>query len=127
MNRLKGWAKQLKRHLFMLYIACRDPRVPWYAKVFTACVVAYAFSPVDLIPDFIPVLGYIDDIILVPLGIFLALKMIPTPVMNDCEKQAQELMKDGKPKNWTAGVIVLLIWTAAFVWIGMWMYNKSIF
>lgn len=126
MNRVKSWAKQLKRHLFMLYIACRDSRVPWYAKVFTACVVAYAFSPVDLIPDFIPVLGYIDDIILVPLGIFLALKMIPAPVLADCEKQAQELMKDGKPKNWTAGVFVLLIWTAVLVWLGMWVY-KSIF
>ncbi|MCI2252783.1 DUF1232 domain-containing protein [Domibacillus sp. PGB-M46] len=124
MNRLKKWARQLKRQLFMLYFACRDPRVPWYAKLFTACVVAYAFSPIDLIPDFIPVLGYIDDILLVPLGIFFALKMIPKPVMADCEEKAQKLMKDGKPKNWTAGVLVLLIWAALFIWVGRWIWQR---
>ena len=124
MNRLKKWARQLKRQLFMLYFACRDPRVPWYAKLFTACVVAYAFSPIDLIPDFIPVLGYIDDILLVPLGIFFALKMIPKPVAVDCEERAQKLMKDGKPKNWTAGVFVLLIWAAVLTWVGLWIWRR---
>ncbi|WNS81519.1 YkvA family protein [Domibacillus sp. DTU_2020_1001157_1_SI_ALB_TIR_016] len=124
MNRLKKWARQLKRQLFMLYFACRDPRVPWYAKLFTACVVAYAFSPIDLIPDFIPVLGYIDDILLVPLGIFFALKMIPKPVAADCEERAQKLMKDGKPKNWTAGVFVLLIWAAVLTWVGLWIWRR---
>ncbi|MEM1505321.1 YkvA family protein [Domibacillus sp. 8LH] len=124
MNRLKKWARQLKRQLFMLYFACRDPRVPWYAKLFTACVVAYAFSPIDLIPDFIPVLGYIDDILLVPLGIFFALKMIPKPVAADCEERAQKLMKDGKPKNWTASVLVLLIWAAVLTWVGLWIWRR---
>lgn len=124
MNRLKKWARQLKRQLFMLYFACRDPRVPWYAKLFTACVVAYAFSPIDLIPDFIPVLGYIDDILLVPIGIFFALKMIPKPVAADCEERAQKLMKDGKPKNWTAGVFVLLIWAAVLTWAGLWIWRR---
>ncbi|WP_309088548.1 YkvA family protein [Domibacillus sp.] len=124
MNRLKKWARQLKRQLFMLYFVCRDPRVPWYAKLFTACVVAYAFSPIDLIPDFIPVLGYIDDILLVPLGIFFALKMIPKPVAADCEEQAQKLMKDGKPKNWTASVFVLLIWAAVLTWVGLWIWRR---
>ncbi|MCM3787191.1 YkvA family protein [Domibacillus indicus] len=124
MNRLKQWAQQLKRQLFMLYFACRDPRVPWYAKLFTACVVAYAFSPIDLIPDFIPVLGYIDDILLVPLGIFFALKMIPKPVAADCEERAQKLMKNGKPKNWIAGIFVLLIWAAVLTWVGLWIWRR---
>ncbi|WP_046178367.1 YkvA family protein [Domibacillus tundrae] len=124
MNRLKNWAKQLKRRLFVLYFAYQDERVPWYAKVFTACVVAYAFSPIDLIPDFIPVLGYLDDLILVPLGIFLALKMIPEPVIADCEVKAEELIKNGKPKNWVAGAAVLFIWVLALSWIGVWMLQR---
>ncbi|WP_050180102.1 YkvA family protein [Domibacillus robiginosus] len=124
MKRLKEWARQLKRHLFVLYFACRDPRVPWYAKAFTACVVAYAFSPIDLIPDFIPVLGFVDDILLVPLGIFLSLKMIPLQVRADCEVRAQELMKKGKPKNWKAGIVVLLVWTAVFLWLAMWLWQR---
>ncbi|MCP3760928.1 YkvA family protein [Domibacillus sp. A3M-37] len=124
MNRLKNWAKQLKRRLFVLYFAYQDERVPWYAKVFTACVVAYAFSPIDLIPDFIPILGYLDDLILVPLGIFLALKMIPEPVIADCEVKAEELIKNGKPKNWVAGAVVLFIWVLALSWIGVWMLQR---
>ncbi|MET1030410.1 YkvA family protein [Domibacillus tundrae] len=124
MNRLKNWAKQLKRRLFVLYFAYQDERVPWYAKVFTACVVAYAFSPIDLIPDFIPILGYLDDLILVPLGIFLALKMIPEPVIADCEVKAEELIKNGKPKNWVAGAAVLFIWVLALSWIGVWMLQR---
>jgi uncharacterized membrane protein YkvA (DUF1232 family) len=72
-EQLKSWAKKLKKQIFILYLAYKDKRVTWYAKLFTACVVAYAFSPIDLIPDFIPILGYLDDIILVPLGITLAL------------------------------------------------------
>ena len=75
-KKIKTWARKLKRQIFILYFACKDERVPWYAKLFTACVVAYAFSPIDLIPDFIPILGYLDDVILVPLGIIIALKMI---------------------------------------------------
>ena len=71
-NQLKTWAKGLKKNIFVLYLAYKDPRVPWYAKLLAICVVAYAFSPIDLIPDFIPILGYLDDIILVPLGIKLA-------------------------------------------------------
>ena len=75
-EKIKDWARNLKRHISSL-LGWKDARVPWYAKLFTACVVAYAFSPIDLIPDFIPILGYLDDVILVPLGIMIALKMIP--------------------------------------------------
>ena len=77
-------ARQLKRETYALYLAYRDPRVPWYAKVLAVCVVAYAFSPIDLIPDFIPVLGYLDDLVFVPLGISLALRLIPPEVMAEC-------------------------------------------
>jgi uncharacterized membrane protein YkvA (DUF1232 family) len=73
-EKLKGWANQLKRQLFVLYYAYKDNRTPWFAKIFSARVVVYAFSPIDLIPDFIPILGYLDDVILVPLGVMLALK-----------------------------------------------------
>jgi uncharacterized membrane protein YkvA (DUF1232 family) len=103
LNKIKSWARNLKKYVFVLYFAYKDPSVPWYAKVFTACVVAYAFSPIDLIPDFIPVLGYLDDIIIVPLGIKLALKMIPNTVVKDCEEKAEELMVKGNRRiGWSA-------------------------
>ncbi|MES1042887.1 YkvA family protein, partial [Peribacillus simplex] len=87
-----------------------------YAKVFTACVVAYAFSPIDLIPDFIPILGYLDDVILVPIGVMLALKMIPKSILTNCEVKAEEMMKKGKPKNWIVGSIIVLIWGLIIIW-----------
>ncbi|MFP8641125.1 YkvA family protein [Priestia aryabhattai] len=116
LNQLKLWAKKLKKQLFILYLAYKDERVSWYTKVFTACVVAYAFSPIDLIPDFIPVLGYIDDIIIVPLGIMLALKMIPKNVIEDCTIKVEELIQNEKPKNWVAGSIIIIMWLLIFMW-----------
>ncbi|MGW6663462.1 YkvA family protein [Peribacillus sp. NPDC055009] len=107
--KIKTWTGNLKRQIFILYFACKDERVPWYAKVFTACVVAYAFSPIDLIPDFIPILGYLDDVILVPLGIIIALKMIPKSVLTECESKAEEMMKNDKQKYWIVGSIIVLI------------------
>jgi uncharacterized membrane protein YkvA (DUF1232 family) len=91
-------------------IAARDPRVPWYAKAFMGLVLAYAFSPIDLIPDFIPVLGYLDDLIIVPLGIALALKMTPAQVMVDARKQADEMVQLGKPVSWAGVIIVIILW-----------------
>ncbi|MBS4213830.1 YkvA family protein [Neobacillus rhizophilus] len=123
-NQIKTWAKGLKKNIYVLYLAYKDPRVPWYAKVFTICVVAYAFSPIDLIPDFIPILGYLDDIILVPLGIMLALKMIPKDVIAECEMKAQEMMSKGKPKNWIAGSIILVIWFLILIWILKMIYFR---
>lgn len=116
-KKIKAWAKNLKRQIFTLYFACKDERVPWFAKMFTICVVAYAFSPIDLIPDFIPVLGYLDDIILVPLGVMLALKMIPKDVISDCALKAEERMQSGKPKNWFVGSLIILFWLLITVWI----------
>ncbi len=106
----KRRARQLKLETYAVYLAYRDPRVPWYARLLGACVVAYAFSPIDLIPDPIPVLGYLDDLILVPLGIALVLKMIPEPVLAECREKAQAAMNDGKPTNWAAAVVIVAIW-----------------
>lgn len=118
LSKLKSYAKRLKQNLFVLYLSYKDPRTPWYAKVIAICVVAYAFSPIDLIPDFIPVLGYLDDLIIVPLGILLALKLIPTNVIVDNLKAAEELKQNGKPKNWLVGVLFILIWILFVLWIG---------
>ncbi len=106
----KQRARQLKTETYAIYLAYKDPRVSWYARLFAACVVGYAFSPIDLVPDFVPVLGYLDDLVLVPLGIALALKMIPATVMTECRENAQELMAQGKPVNRTAAVIIVAIW-----------------
>ncbi|WP_338449656.1 YkvA family protein [Niallia oryzisoli] len=117
MEKLKVWARNLKRQIFILYFAYKDKRVPWFVKLFTACVVAYAFSPIDLIPDFIPILGFLDDVIILPIGIMLALKMIPKDVLSDCEVKANERMKSGKPKNWIAASIIIIIWSAIILWL----------
>ncbi len=110
LERWKQRARQLKTELYALYLAYKDPRVPWYARLFAACVVGYAFSPIDLIPDPIPVLGYLDDLILVPLGVALALRMIPPLVLAECRIKAQETIKRGKPTNWVAAGVIVVIW-----------------
>ena len=104
--------KRLKAETYALYFAYRDPRVPWYARVFAALVVSYAFSPIDLIPDFIPILGYLDDLILVPAGIAIALRMIPPQVMEEARDQAREMMAAGKPVNRYAALAIISIWLA---------------
>ena len=106
----KQQAHNLKVEVYAVYLAYRDPRVPWYARLFAACVVGYAFSPIDLIPDFIPVLGYLDDLLIVPLGIWLALKMIPPPVMTECRARSQEVIAAGKPVNWAAAAVIVILW-----------------
>lgn len=103
-------ANQLRRETYALYLAFRDPRVPWYARWFVAAVVAYAFSPIDLIPDFIPVLGYLDDLVLVPAGIALALKMVPKTVMDECRQEARDVVARGKPTNRAAAGVIAVIW-----------------
>ena len=95
---------------YAIYLAYKDPRTPWYARIFAAFVVGYAFSPIDLVPDPIPVLGYLDDLVLVPLGVALALKMIPQTVLVECREEAQTAMSQGKPTNWTAAGVIIAIW-----------------
>jgi uncharacterized membrane protein YkvA (DUF1232 family) len=106
----KQRAGQLKIEVYALYLAYRDPRLPWYARVFAACVVGYAFSPIDLIPDPIPVLGYVDDLVLIPLGVKVALSMIPAEVMTESRAKAQEVIRQGKPVNRIAAAIIVVIW-----------------
>jgi uncharacterized membrane protein YkvA (DUF1232 family) len=114
-ERLKQKSRHLKIEIYALYLAYRDPRVPWYAKAFVALVVGYALSPIDLIPDFIPVLGYLDDLVLIPLGVAVALKMIPEKVMDDCRIRSKELMNKKKPINRVAAVVIICIWLMLIV------------
>jgi uncharacterized membrane protein YkvA (DUF1232 family) len=112
--RLKGWAAELKQQLLTLWFCRRHPDTPWTAKAVAIAVVAYAFSPIDLIPDFVPVLGYLDDLIIVPLGVYLALRLIPPHVLAWGREQASRA--PARPKSyWAAGVIVL-VWLALAYW-----------
>jgi uncharacterized membrane protein YkvA (DUF1232 family) len=110
LNHLKTQVRRLKTELFALYLASCDPRVPWYAKLFAAIVVGYAFSPIDLIPDIIPIVGYLDDLLLVPLGIVVAIKLIPAPVMAECREKARAMLHRHEPTNRFAAMIILGIW-----------------
>jgi len=110
---LDSWkqrARQLRVETYAIWLAYKDPRVPWYARAFAACVVGYAFSPIDLIPDPIPVLGYLDDLVLIPLGIALALRMIPPEVMVECRQKADAVMREGKPTNWKTAAAIVTLW-----------------
>jgi uncharacterized membrane protein YkvA (DUF1232 family) len=109
-EKIKNQSRELKTWVYALYLVCKDPRTPWYARVFAGCVVAYAFSPIDLIPDFIPVLGYVDDLILVPLGIALTLKMIPRHILDEHRERAKIVMAQDKPTNWIAAGAIIIIW-----------------
>ena len=123
LTKLRQWANHLKGETFVLYLAARDPRTPWYAKLLVACVVAYAFSPIDLIPDFIPILGYLDDLILIPVGIALAIKLVPDSVLTDCRARAQEIMQKGKPVSRVAGAVIVLIWLMLVILCIVWGYE----
>jgi len=125
--KLKNWANTLKREVSALYIAARDPRVPWYAKVFMGFVLAYFFSPIDLIPDFIPFIGYLDDLIIVPLGIALAIKMIPAQVMIDARKQAEGFLRQKEPVSRVGAIMIIVIWLiilALVVWFVVQFLHK---
>jgi uncharacterized membrane protein YkvA (DUF1232 family) len=113
---IKSWktkAKQLKTEIVALYLASKHPGTPWYAKVLAVLIIGYALSPIDLIPDFIPVAGYLDDLIIIPAGIALLIKMIPKDVLEECRAKAQSDLLNNKSKNWVAGVIIVLIWLLA--------------
>lgn len=111
-NNFKAKIKVLKNDIKALYLASKRPDIPLFAKLFTILVVGYALSPIDFIPDFVPILGYLDDLVLIPLGVALAIKMIPPHIIQECRLQAQDVFKDGKPKNWLAGAIIITIWVA---------------
>jgi uncharacterized membrane protein YkvA (DUF1232 family) len=115
-DRWRDRARMLKRELTALALASRDPRTPWYAKALAICVVAYAFSPIDLIPDPIPVLGYLDDLILIPLGIALTLRLIPDEVM--AESRAKAATNGSNQRSWIAAGLIVCVWVALFVLTG---------
>jgi len=120
--RARSWAGQIKRDVVALWLAIRDPRVPWYAKTVAAVVAGYALSPIDLIPDFIPVLGYLDDLLIVPLGIMLAVKLVPAPVMADLRVRA---MGRARPKSIAGLIAVLFIWAAAAGLVVRWLNHDQ--
>jgi uncharacterized membrane protein YkvA (DUF1232 family) len=116
MSRLEVWARIVKRDAFALYLAARDRRTPWYAKALALCVAAYAFSPVDLIPDFVPVLGYVDDLFIVPLGILAAVKLIPPELM--VEYRAAAMLAVEQPVSRTAMAAIVIIWLLSIALAG---------
>jgi uncharacterized membrane protein YkvA (DUF1232 family) len=121
-KKLKAWADRLKNDLHALYLAARDPRVPWVAKLVVVAVAAYAVSPIDLIPDFIPVLGYLDDLVLLPLGIALAIKLIPPGIWADCKARAKVRSDVERPRSRAAVVVIVVVWAgvlAGLVWWGI--------
>ena len=115
--------RALKAETFALYLAARHPGTPWYAKLLVGGIVAYALSPIDLIPDFVPILGVVDDLVLLPLGIALALRLIPTAVMADCRARSAQLIADAKPVSRTAAVVIVLAWAAAMALCLKWAYD----
>ena len=123
LDNLKKRVGHLRRETFALYLAARHPGTPWYAKILVAGVVAYALSPIDLIPDFVPVLGYLDDLILVPLGIALSIKMIPPHVLAECRVRAQESMASGKPASRIAAAVIVGIWLLLAALCTLWAYE----
>lgn len=109
-ERWKQRTSSLKVELHAIYLAYKHPGVPWHARFFAALVIAYALSPIDLIPDPIPVLGYLDDLLLVPLGIALALKMIPKEVMTECRRTAQDEDGQWRPVSWAGAAMIVALW-----------------
>ena len=124
-DRWKQNASELKIQIYALYLAYRNPGTPWYAKAFAALVVGYAFSPIDLIPDFVPVLGYLDDLILLPLGIKIALQLIPTDIMAESRIKASELSRTIKPVSYLAGAVIVLFWIVLVVLVVAWLSQRT--
>jgi uncharacterized membrane protein YkvA (DUF1232 family) len=122
LERAKGWARSVKRDVVALWIACRDPRVPWYAKVIAGLVAAFALSPIDLIPDFVPVLGYVDDLLLVPAGILLAVRLIPAELME--EFRATAASRAERPTTRAGAAVIVLVWLGVFCVAAWWFWPR---
>lgn len=124
LDTIRQWARRIKQDAVMLWFACRDPRTPWLPKIICMLAVAYALSPIDLIPDFIPVLGYLDDAILLPAMVWLAVKLLPAVVVSDCRAEAAEWMQhhERKPVSRWGVVFVLLLWSLALLLLAWWWF-----
>ena len=120
---LKAKAQQLKHETYALALAYRDPRTPWYARIWAALVIAYAVSPIDLIPDFVPLLGYLDDLLLIPAGVALAIRMIPVTVMQEAREKAARDFSEGKSIGFWGAAIVILIWLIVLALTGLLVYG----
>ena len=121
-EKVKKWARLIKADVVALYIAIRDPRTPLPAKLISVAVVAYALSPIDLIPDFIPIIGYLDDLIIVPLGVLLAIRFIPSLLMEEFRSRACD--HEHLPNNQAGAIVVICIWLVAAIAIGLWVYYR---
>ncbi|ESY85931.1 membrane protein [Mesorhizobium sp. LNHC220B00] len=118
LSALKSWARGIKRDIVALWLAARDPRVPWYAKAAAGAVAAYALSPIDLIPDFISIIGYLDDVVIVPIGILLAVRLVPPELMEEFRQEA--IRRESRPKSLFGAAVIAAIWIgmAAFlIWL----------
>ena len=122
---LRDKARALKREVTALGLAVQDPRTPWYARVLAVAVIAYALSPIDLIPDFIPVLGYLDDLILVPAGIALVIRLIPAEVMADARLRGDTLQVEKPWLRYLAAAVIVLLWLAVLAWIIRLVYTLA--
>jgi uncharacterized membrane protein YkvA (DUF1232 family) len=118
LGKLNEWARSLKRQSLALYYAARDPRTPWYAKLIAAAIVAYALSPIDLIPDFIPVLGLLDDLLLLPAAIWIVVRLVPKVVLDDARERADATLE--QPTSRTAAVVIVVIWIACAAALAWW-------
>jgi uncharacterized membrane protein YkvA (DUF1232 family) len=113
LERIRAWAKDTELEGLALYIAIRDPRTPWYAQALGAFVVAYALSPIDLIPDFIPVLGYLDDLLILPVGFWLTVRLIPSDVVTEARAAAKAQLAERRPRSFAGAAIVVAVWLSA--------------
>lgn len=120
--RLKAWAARLKRDVVALWLAARDPRTPFAAKAVAALVAAYALSPIDLIPDFVPVLGYLDDLIIVPLGVALAIRLIPPPLLAELREEASRQVQ--RPKSRLGAPAIAALWLAGLILLAAWLLRR---
>jgi uncharacterized membrane protein YkvA (DUF1232 family) len=123
----KAWARGVKRDVHAIYLAARDPRTPWYARAVAVMVAAYALSPIDLIPDFVPVLGYLDDLLIVPLGILLVIRLIPAEVLAE-HRATAEKRQAARPVSYVAAAFLVGVWIAAAValvwWLEPWLSSR---
>ncbi len=116
------WARHLKRDVVALWIAARDPRTPWHAKALAAAVAAYALSPIDLIPDFIPILGYLDDLLIVPAGIAVAVRLIPIELMAEFRREAEQ--RAARPRSLIAASIIVFLWLLVLAAVAFWAFRQ---
>lgn len=123
-ERLKSWTNGLKKEVRVLYLVYRHPSTPTYVKLWAVLIVAYAISPIDLIPDFIPVIGYLDDLLLLPLGIWLAIKIIPPEILAECRQEAERPLQISNRLKWAAVACIVLFWAAAMLSLGFWAYHR---